>query len=513
VSNRVGGAFVLTFAAQLLASLQGLVVLPIVVRWSGAATYGAYVLVNITLSQFMALLTTGIAFGYTRHLVSVSSFSERRRLFEPQFNFQLLAFAIVSVCLLLAGPALDTMFDSENLHVTSWVLVAFVAANILQRQVLDYYRYTLRIFPFNIVGGGTTIVFVISLATFTFLNHALSLDELLAVQIFASVLMSLPFSVGMLREIGLPRISFPLKAFIREFRAGLSLTLDMALVFVLTSGDRYLITAYLSVLDVGRYQPAYQLASAILALPRLVITVLSPTISRLIDAGNRAEAERIVESSLSLFLMVGVPFIAGTVMIGPSLILVLTNADVATSSRWVSPLVAVGAVFCGALWILETVVIGLKRLKLVLIADIEGAVANLGVNFALFPFYKSITVPAIAASLGFAVAAVGLALHLRSSWKLNVEWFAFFRFCVASLAMAGVLWLLGFSPGEVRSVGIAYLAASIVGGVITYFVALSALGGFGRRERTAIRNLLASRAPETGAREGDLAAIQPPAGS
>jgi O-antigen/teichoic acid export membrane protein len=191
----------------------------------------------------------------------------------------------------------------------------------------------------------------------------------------------------------------------------------------------------------------------------------------------------------------------------------LTNADVAEASRWVAPLVAVGTVFCGGLWIFETVVVGLNRPKLILIADIEGAIANLSINLAFLPLMKSITVPAVAASVGFAVAAIGLAFHLRSSWRLKVEWSALFRFCAAALVMAGVLYLLGFRPGEVRPVGIFYLAASVATGVIAYFAVLRGLGGFGRREWEAIRNLLASRAPEAGGQAAALAAVEPPAAS
>lgn len=365
MSKGVGRSFILTFAAQITTNLQGLVVLPIVIRWAGPTTYGAYILVNITVAQVFALVTTGITYRYTRNLVSAASFADRRQLFEPQFNFQLLAFVIVATCLLLMGPTIETLFDTGGLHIDPWILVALIAANIMQRQVINYYRYTLRLVPYNIVVGGAAIVFMASLAAFAFIEGSLSLDALLAVQVLSSVIVSLPFVVGMLREMGLPRVSLPLWTFISDTRAGFSLTLDMVVDFVLGSGDRYLITIYLSVLDVGRYQPGYQLASVVLFLPRLVVTVLSPVLSRMTDAGNRVEAERIVATALSFFLMIGVPFVAGTLMVGPSLLLVLTNADVAEASRWVAPFVAAGTVFCGILWILNTIVIALNRPKLI----------------------------------------------------------------------------------------------------------------------------------------------------
>lgn len=505
----MSSAFLLTFTAQLVNNLQGLVVLPIVIRSAGPAVYGAYILVNITVAQFFALLATGVAYRYTRNLVSASSSAERRRLFEPQFNFQLVAFAIVAGCLLLAGPGVEKLFNAGDLHIDPWLLIGLVAANVIQRQVNNYYRYTLRLVPYNIVVGGTPMIFVAMLTGFVVVSGGLSLDSLLAVQILSSITVSLPFAVAMLHEIGLPRVSLPFRTFWHDFRAGLSLTLDMVVDFILGSGDRYLITLYLSVTDVGRYQPAYQLASVVLFLPRLVVTVLSPIVSRLVDAGDRAEAERIVQTSLSLFLMLGIPFVAGTLMIGPSLILLLTNSDVAEASRWVAPFVAAGMVSCGIIWILETVVVGLNRLKLVLIADFAGAAVNLGLNVVLLPLFKSITVPAVATFVGYTVSAAALGLAIRPLWKLRVDWVAIARICVAAVAMGGLLWLLGFRPGVVDPVGVPYVAGSALAGAAAYFAILSAIGGFGRRELSEIKALLASRAPAT----GDVAGAAPAAES
>jgi O-antigen/teichoic acid export membrane protein len=498
LSRRTGSAFVLTFAAQIITNLQGLVVLPIVIHTAGAATYGAYILVNMTVVEVFAFLTSGIAYRYTRNLVSATSFIERRRLFEPQFSFQVTVFIVVVPCLLLANSVIDDLFGTTGLHLSSWVLVALIAANIIRSQAVNYYLYTLRLTPYNVIVGGTTVVFLAVLASFVFVTRRLSLNSLLTVQILASLCATLPFAVAMLREIGFPRLRLPFRTFVHDLRAGISVTLDRIVEFTLGSGDRYLITFYLSITDVGRYQPAYQLASVVLFLPRLVATVLSPIVSRLVDAGDRAAAERIVTTSLSLFLMVGVPFVAGTLMVGPSLILLLTNADVAEASRWVTPFVAVGMVCCGVVWIIDTVVVGLNRPKLILLADIKGAAVNLGLNIVLLAIFRSITIPAVTTLIGYAVTMVALTRSVRSLWRLHVDWPDMLRFCVAALVMIGVLWLLGFRPTEVSAVGVARFAASATAGAVVYFAVLSAIGGFGRKQWVEIRNLLASRAPDTG---------------
>jgi O-antigen/teichoic acid export membrane protein len=499
LSRRIGGTFLRTFAAQTVKNLQGLIVLPIVIHAAGAVTYGAYILVNMTVVEAFALITSGITYRYTRSLVSAENSTERRRLFESQFNFQLAAFALAAISLLLANPLVENLFGSGSLRLSSWVLIALLAANIIRQQVVSYYVNTLRLVPYNVVDAGTVFVFVAGLIVFVALGHELSLDALLTIQVLASLVLTVPFGPAMLREIGLPRLRLPSWTLVRDLRVGRSVTLDRIVDFALGSGDRYLISFYLSVADVGRYQPAYQLGSVVLFLPRLVVTVLSPIVSRLVDVGDRAAAERIVTTSLSLFLMVGIPFVVGTLMVGPSLLLLLTNADVAGASRWVAPFVAAGIVCCGILWIFETVVIGLNRPKLILFADAKGAAVNLGLNVVLLFFFRTIMVPAATTLIGYAVSAAALTLSLRRLWRLQVDWWDMLRFCVAALVMAGALWGFGFRPGAVNPVGVVRVTAGAVAGGVIYFAVLALIGGLGRKQWAEIKNLLASRAPESGA--------------
>jgi O-antigen/teichoic acid export membrane protein len=505
----VGGTLIWTFLAQSVANLQGLVVLPVVTHWAGPVVYGAYILVNITASQFLALISTGISYRYTRNLVSASSFEERRELFEPQFSFQLAAFLIASGCVLLMGPAIQDLFAGGGEAINPWILVGVIATNLLQGEVSSYFRCTFRFLPFNLVGGGTAVVFMTSLLAFTSIHRALSLESLLLVQVASSTAVIAPLGAIMLREMGLPHLRLPITKIMQDARAGLSVTLDMIVDFLLGSGDRYLITLFLSVAEVGRYQPGYQLASVALFLPRLLVTVLSPIVSRLVDTGKRAEAERIVESSLSLFLMIGIPFVVGALMVGPRVILLLTNADVAEASRWVTPLAAAGIIFCGILWILNAVAIGINRPRLILIADVKGAILNMTINLSLLPLVQSIVVPAIATLIGYAVSAVAFMWALRSVWGLKIEWGAVLRFCAAAFVMGGALWLLGFRPAEVASVSTVRLFGGVAMAGLVYFAVLWALGGLGRREWAEIKNLLSSRAPDA---DGGLSDVEPSTG-
>lgn len=492
----IGRALGLTFVAQLILQLQGLILLPIVIRWMGEASYGAYVLVFISLSQLFELTTNGISYSYSRKLVSAPTAGERRRLFEPQFTVQIIVFAIFSAALLLgAGKTIEV---EGNVVVTTWLLVGLLAENLVSRQVRSYYRNTLRFLPYNLVLGGIPSLFIAMLLIGIAIGRAPSVDTLLALQAAAGIGVSLPFFWQMLREIGVPRFRLPPRMVAADFRAGLPVTIGMIIDFTLSFGDRYLILLFLSVTDVGRYQPAYQLASVVLFLPRIIGIILTPLVARMVDLGHCAEAERLLATAMQLFIMVAVPFVVGAMMVGPSFLGTLTTVEVGVAGRWVLPIVAVAAMFYGLTMLMGSIGVALNRLRMLLRADGLGMVLNLGLNLALLPLLHDITVAAATTLVGYAAAAAYYGYLLRPHWRLQLEWGALLRFAAAASVMGAALWAMGYRPGAVAAISMLPLLGSIVAAVAIYCVVLSGLGGLGRRELAQITDLMRSRVPEIG---------------
>lgn len=97
--RRIGRDFVITLAGSAMSGLQGIVVLPIMIRIAGEATYGAYVLLISFLGLWIAFIGYGIPYRYQRNLVSAKTVAERRALFEPQFTFQLLMVGLISLAI------------------------------------------------------------------------------------------------------------------------------------------------------------------------------------------------------------------------------------------------------------------------------------------------------------------------------------------------------------------------------------------------------------------------------
>src|SRR5262249_5373738 len=150
------------------------------VRWAGPATYGAYTILFVTTVVCFELATSSISYPYVRNLVSASTPAERRRLFEPQITFSLAIFGLVSGALLLAYPV--TMEVGAGTSILTFLLIGLLAANLLQRQGLEYFRYTLRFVPYNAILGGAPLLFIMLLTATVTLRRVPTLDTLLILQ-------------------------------------------------------------------------------------------------------------------------------------------------------------------------------------------------------------------------------------------------------------------------------------------------------------------------------------------
>ena len=482
-------------AGQVMVALQSLIAMPIIIRLAGPAIYGANALLASTVFLLFNLVRYGISYQYQRNLVSASTAAERRRLFEPQFAFQVVSTGIVCVIVLLIHPVIENRLFDGSVHFSSWSLIALLAATLLYNQVITYFQCTQHFLPASLAYGIRPYLYVTLLVVVAFVWKTLSLDALLAMATITLLCVSLPLMSLMLREIGLPRFRMPLHALIASARLGWPLMIEMVVDFILSTSDRYLIAVFLSIAYVGEYQPAYTLATLPLFLQTISDPLLTPAVSRLIDQGARAEAENMIAVFVRLFLMFVIPFAVGALMIGPSILGLLATPAIGMAGRWVVPLVAVATGFFGIMRFASLVAFVLGRTRLMVAPIFVGASINVGLNLLLLPLLKDITVAGFTTLLGYVASAVYACMLLHGEWRVVIDFKSILRFCAGAAVMGGSLWLLGYSPGVVTGLGIPHLIAAVAIGVIVYFSVLWALGGFGRRELDQLGSLLRRRMP------------------
>lgn len=465
----MGRQLLVGVAVQAAVYVQSLVLFPIVIRHAGATTYGDFVVQLTLLYLLFGLYASGVPYRYRRDLVSAQTAGDRRALFGPQFAFQLVCVAVVLVAIVVWTSVSKT----GNTPVSAALpLIAWIIANTFYRLVADYFRYTLRMGIFNFLTGVPPYLFLVFVVSVVLAQGALSVDRLIAMQAASFALPALLPLGKMLREIGLPRPTLCWRTVVDDFKQGAPLTLELVIDFLLASSDRLLIAAFLSLAAVGSYQPAYTLGMLVIFLPRVFDAIMLPNLNRLIDQGKTVEAECLIQVMLNLLLLIALPFAAASFFVAPTLLRVLTNAEIASVSRWVTPVVACAAICYGAMLIAGQVAFALRRTRVIAVANASGSAINIVLNLLLLPVFASILLPAATTLIGYAVGLTLTAVSLRRYWRFRIDRLGALRCVVASAAMTLLLYQLGYRPGVFTAQSPATLAASIAAGIVVYFAVL-----------------------------------------
>ena len=99
-----------TIGAHILIALQGVLLIPVIIKTSGVELYGNYILLVSMLGFIFGISSFGVSFRCYRFLPSAINKQEKQTLFLPQFSFHLLSITLLSLFLIAIFPWLDNQF-------------------------------------------------------------------------------------------------------------------------------------------------------------------------------------------------------------------------------------------------------------------------------------------------------------------------------------------------------------------------------------------------------------------
>ncbi|MDE3153500.1 MAG: flippase [Acidobacteriota bacterium] len=149
----------------------------------------------------------------------------------------------------------------------------------------------------------------------------------------------------------------------------------------------YIDTVLLGILrtnaETGWYSAAYRIYEGLTYAPALLAGVLTPRLSRLFITdlrGHRTLAWRAVAASVALSVVIG----GVTWFVAAPLLRLLFGADYLPAASALR-ILAAGAIFVFAIWILHAIAISANRERLLLKTGIVGLAVNVGFNLYLIP--------------------------------------------------------------------------------------------------------------------------------
>ena len=249
--------------------------MPIIIKTIGVKVYGSYVIVMTLIGFVMAVSSFGVGFRRSRFLPAAQEREQRQDLFYPQLYFHFASLMVLSFVLILLFPAMDRLLFKGEVAFSIWLIIPYYIFYLLYSQTTDYFRYTHRINYFNYATLSFAVINISFIILLFLFDYKLTVNLLLTLQIVSSILVALPLAVKMIQEIGV-RFAIPnLRSLIEDIKLGFPLVMVYIVDFILSSSDRYVITAFMSVTAVGYYNSAYALGSFIVLLPKISGVVLA----------------------------------------------------------------------------------------------------------------------------------------------------------------------------------------------------------------------------------------------
>lgn len=475
---------------QFLVSFRGLIIMPIIVKTAGDSVFGAYVLLSSVVVFLGGISSFGTNYTFRRELPATDTRDQRRELLMPPLTFRMVSTAIFAAILYFGSPMLFAI-QGESVPFSPGYLVLWLLGLTIQEKATDYFRYTSRFGIFNLLTVGQIYIHIGATVCVVLWWHDLTLDTLLLLQASSLLIFSLPTLVlGVLRETGLswPRCHW--SKFWADARLGLPLTGEFVVDFLVAFGDRYLIGLFLSLAAVGQYQSSYALAGLLAFIPKVLATVLPPPLCRLWDENHHIQAEQLVSQALRLFLILAIPFSAGALIVGPSVVAALTTPEMAFAGRWAVALIAVGMLFYGIVILLSSVSFVIRQTSVIFTANLIAVGGNIILNVALLPFFPTVTVPAAVSAVAYGAAFTYALYKVRKHFKISFNWLNLARSLLATFVMSAGLSWSNYGPGTIGSTDILVLTLTIAGAISSYFVVFLVIGGIPATDRALLVSLL-----------------------
>ncbi|ESQ76923.1 lipopolysaccharide biosynthesis protein [Asticcacaulis sp. YBE204] len=204
---------------------------------------------------------------------------------------------------------------------------------------------------------------------------------------------------------------------------GLPLSASLILTLALYTADRFLIAGFLGEAEAGAYHAGYSLASRILDVLFIWFGAAGgPALVHALESGGLPALKDSAREQFRTMALVLFPAVGGLIVVADPLSQLLIGEALRVQALSVTALISVGALFSGfnTYYFLQAFTLS-KQTKLLTVAMIVPAVANIGLNVALIPLY-GLWGAGMATALSFAIGLIGSWILGRKAIALPVPW-------------------------------------------------------------------------------------------
>jgi len=457
--------------------LLGFLQLPILTRGLGANLYGTWALINATIAFIAPFALLGFGETIVRFLAAETDISRIRDDFLSALSSTVLisgiAFSLLLFFLsdLLAAHIFKDTQSSFYIKLAA-ALIPVACMSAMTSAYLTAFRKMGLMATFTVAQIAVNVGLI-----YLSLRFGYRLTGVITATIAASLLFHLALLYIILKQIG---FKFPGFSRLKSFLSyGLPLMPTSAVLWIISSSNRYFISYYIGVTETGIYSAAYNIGWYTVFLISPITRLLFPTISKSYDEENLGETRNYLKYSLKYFMMIAIPSAFGLSILAKPILQVLTTSEFVTGSTIV-PFIAFSGVLSGVYEISVFIIHLVKKTRLVFMLLAISALLNVVLNVVLIP-RMGLPGAATATLVAYGAVCILVIIVTRRYLKFDLSAPFILKSILSSLIMAICIWLI--SPES-----IAWIIASIFIGVVVYFVVLLLIRGLSKEERTFFVN-------------------------
>ena len=461
---------------NLLLSLSGLILLPILTKNIPIEEYGIWVQISVTIGLIPAVVMLGLPATMVRFLAAAKEREEIQEGFYSIAFIVLFTSAIASLLLFLfSEPIAAALFDGNLTIARILPVIVFIAC--LNGLLLNFFRTFQQIKRYSIFLFIRTWLNVALVAYFVLSGHGI-FGAVIGLLISSASIFLIMISL-IVYEIG---IKIPKFTHIREYLAfGLPTVPGNLSSWVVNSSDLYVIGIFLGTAFVGYYSPGYALGNIINMFLAPLSFMLPAVLSKYYDENNMNKVKTVLRYSLKYVLALAIPATFGLSLLSKPLLTILTTPEIASQGYLITPFVALSALLTGAFGVIGFGLFLAKRTDIGGKIWIIAAISNLGLNIVFVP-YIGIIGAAMTTLIAFILVFILSTYYSFKYIRFDIDFSSILKSVFASIVMSFVIIM--WSP-----IGLLNILTVIGVCAAVYAAILLLLKGFTKEEIKFFREL------------------------
>ncbi len=475
-AQRVG----LVGIVNIIVSLRGLILLPILTKTLGTELYGVWTQILVTISLLLPIGLLNLNTAMIRFFAGEKDKNKIKRDFYAVFTLiTLFSVLLASIFFAFSEPLAIAFFGGSGsitfVRLLSLIII-LTTVDILYIEFFRAFQQMKKYAGLSILQQILEIIFI----SYAVLSGYSLFGALLSLIVVRAFLLLLGF-LFIRSQIGLGMPSLNVSVLKPYLRFGLPLLPAGIAYWVINLSDRYVIGYFLGMTSVGIYSAAYNIGSVLSIFMTPIGLNLFPTISNLYENNRMQELKTHLKYSLKFYLLFAIPSFFGLVVLSKSLLATLTTSEF-LSAYLVVPIVALGVILFNCRAVFLNIMMLLKRTKVIGLTYGIVALFNLVLNIILVPKIGIIGA-AISTFLTFFACTMILGILSYKELPFEIDIKFILKSFIASVPMAIVVW-------KIDPYGAVDILVSVGIAVLIYFGVLVLLRGFTKEEYGFLGNML-----------------------